>query len=380
MSTHESDFTSDIFKSTVTGCLKHNNEKINISPVTVSKSLSSDIIYKRKIPSTDGFKTPPVSNYDAWCIEDKINDGEKLSDEDCDIEYDSEELFFTNEELENGFISCFKDTKKYDNRQIPQVVLNLDNNDSNKKSLNQIQLMNHYNEIEQYIIPEYDIRKYISKENYSSCVDRLMKIYIKYNDIPQVLYSTIQNFARYLSVYDDNDIEHLEMVISVSYMIALKIECSSLYKPNDIINIFKKYDIDDLYKMELIMIAKFDYFANLPTVYTFLNFYFKYAKINSYNEEQALYISDALLYSMDFLKFNPSLIAASIICFIIKRTNPNNIWDNELIYYTRYTLDDIKECLELLESFVTVKNMSHQGLLNAHKSFIEKLITDNFFI
>lgn len=179
-------------------------------------------------------------------------------------------------------------------------------------------------------------------------IDWLVEVSDEFNAVPDTLYLTVNLIDRFLS---GNYIEKQRLqLLGVSCMlIASKYEEMSAPRVKDLCLITDSaYEKDEVVKMERLVLEFLQYQLSVPTTKTFLR-RFVLAAESSYEvysfplECLANYLAELTLLDFSFLKYLPSLIAASAV-FLARWTLDQSAfpWDPTLEHYTRYKPQDLK--------------------------------------
>lgn len=120
-----------------------------------------------------------------------------------------------------------------------------------------------------------------------------------------------------------------------------------------------------------------DYVLTVPTMHMFLARYLEAAHATTKQKHLAQYFCEIALLHMEFVKFKPSMIAATAVYYMrmTLASAPNNetLWDETLKYYTQVTDEkDLHECCVLM-------NEKHRKTKDSElRAVYEKFESDKF--
>ena len=167
-------------------------------------------------------------------------------------------------------------------------------------------------------------------------VKKFVKIF-NYND--EILFLTIQIFNQYVNKINIEKGE-LELPITASFFLACKNENGVI--TNSQRKTFTSFGLRNIIKMEDKILIELEYDINIPTIHNFLSLYINDEDIKN----KAIKIAKLILEYQPFVNELPSKIAASIICFLVKE------WDNYMIELTKYTLEDLQDCINAIKQII----------------------------
>ncbi|CAA0821342.1 Cyclin-A2-2 [Striga hermonthica] len=187
-------------------------------------------------------------------------------------------------------------------------------------------------------------------------VDWLVEVSDEYKMASDTLYLTVNLIDRFLSQYYIEK-QKLQLLGVTCMLIASKYE--EIYAPRVEEFCFitdNTYTKDEVVKMETCVLNCLSFQLSVPTTKKFLRRFLHAAQV-SYEvplaelEFLANYLAELTLTDYSFLKFLPSLIAASAV-FLARWTldQSDNPWNPTLEHYTRYKASELKTAvLELQE-------------------------------
>ncbi|KZV53905.1 hypothetical protein F511_23670 [Dorcoceras hygrometricum] len=205
-------------------------------------------------------------------------------------------------------------------------------------------------------------------------VDWLVEVSEEYRLIPDTLYLTVNLIDRYLST---NNIEKqkLQLLGVTCMLIASKYEeiCAPCVEEFCFIT-DNTYTKGEVLKMEGRVLNYLGFQLSIPTTKKFLRRFIHAAQF-SYEipsvelEFLANYLAELTLIEYSFLKFLPSLIAASAV-FLARWTldQSDHPWNSTLEYYTMYKKSDLKRTvLELQDLQINTKTCTLNAVREKYK-------------
>ncbi|GAQ82463.1 G2/Mitotic-specific cyclin A [Klebsormidium nitens] len=180
-------------------------------------------------------------------------------------------------------------------------------------------------------------------------IDWLVEVAEEYRLVPDSLYLTVSYIDRYLS---RNPVPRskLQLVGVTAMLIASKYE--ELYPPQ--VDEFcyitdNTYNRAELLLMERHMLNTLHFELSNPSTKSFLRRFLRAAQANVQLEFLANFLAELSLLEYSFLKYLPSVVAASSV-FIAKYTlqPEKSPWTLTLQHYTGYKPSDLRECAEAL--------------------------------
>ncbi|KAG9389931.1 CyclinA [Carpediemonas membranifera] len=103
------------------------------------------------------------------------------------------------------------------------------------------------------------------------------------------------------------------------------------------------FEVDELIRMESTIANELDFEITVPTARTFLKRFCQAGFCEVTEAHLAAYLTELTLLDPLFLKFKPSLIAATAVG-LARYTNKGSFWSATLAHYTRYSQAELKEC------------------------------------
>jgi len=206
----------------------------------------------------------------------------------------------------------------------------------------------------------------------SILVDWLVEVGEEYKLQTETLNLAINYIDRFLS-YMAVQRSKLQLVGAACMFIAAKYE--EIYPPD--VSEFV-YITDDTYtkrqvlRMEHLVLKVLNFDLSVPTAYLFLN---KMAVMDGGPDSEkvaalAAYLSElALVAGENFLKFPPSLVAATSVALARHTLEVEEVWTSNMERRTGYQLDELKECFVLLHTlFLEAPSCAQQAVREKYKT------------
>merc|ERR1719281_1900458 len=227
---------------------------------------------------------------------------------------------------------------------------------------------------ERYLVqPDYMSRQGdINEKMRGILVDWLVEVHLKYKLKPETLFLAVNLIDRFLEKKQVTR-KRLQLVGVTGLLIAAKYE--EIYPPEvkDFVYITDKaYTKEEVLQMEIAMLNALEFHITCPTPISFLE---RYERINGCDEvhrQLARYVCELTILDMKFLKYSPSLLAASALFLANKLLRQHPSWPSSLIQNTRYTENLIKGCAkEICEVLESADRASLQAVRKkyAHQKF-----------
>lgn len=182
-------------------------------------------------------------------------------------------------------------------------------------------------------------------------IDWLIEVHLKFKLMPETLYLTVNLIDRYL---ENNTVvrQKLQLVGVTAMLLASKYE--EIYAPEvrDFVYITDRaYTREQILSMETSMLQSFSFNITTPTGYPFLKRFLKAAETNTRLTQMATYFMERTLQEYRMLQFLPSMIAASAVNMAM-RSLDHGSWNATLEYYTGYTEDQLRPCIQTMEGII----------------------------
>mmetsp|Transcript_23437 Transcript_23437/g.73461 ORF Transcript_23437/g.73461 Transcript_23437/m.73461 type:complete len:435 (+) Transcript_23437:149-1453(+) len=188
-------------------------------------------------------------------------------------------------------------------------------------------------------------------------VDWLVEVAEEYKLVPDTLFLSVSCIDRYLSV---NQVvrSKLQLVGVTCMLIAAKYE--EIYAPQ--VDEFcyitdNTYSRQEVLNMERTLLTTLDFELTTPTTKSFLRRFLKAAEADTKVEFLASYLAELTLVEYGFMKYMPSMVAASAV-FLAQFTLNKPPWTPTLQHYAQYQPQELIDCVKAL----------HGVFLNARRS------------
>lgn len=185
-------------------------------------------------------------------------------------------------------------------------------------------------------------------------VDWLVEVAEEYKLVPDTLYLTISYIDRFLSSKMVNR-QRLQLLGVACMLVAAKYEEICAPQVEEFCYITDNtYGKDEVLDMERQVLNQLHFELTGPTTKTFLRRFLRAAQSSQKNptlhmEFLGNYLAELTLVEYDFLKYLPSMVAASAVFvanFTLKpHTRP---WNATLQHYTSYKPSELKECVQAI--------------------------------
>mmetsp|Transcript_23430 Transcript_23430/g.73440 ORF Transcript_23430/g.73440 Transcript_23430/m.73440 type:complete len:223 (+) Transcript_23430:67-735(+) len=179
----------------------------------------------------------------------------------------------------------------------------------------------------------------------------------EYKLVPDTLFLSVSCIDRYLSV---NQVvrSKLQLVGVTCMLIAAKYE--EIYAPQ--VDEFcyitdNTYSRQEVLNMERTLLTTLDFELTTPTTKSFLRRFLKAAEADTKVEFLASYLAELTLVEYGFMKYMPSMVAASAV-FLAQFTLNKPPWTPTLQHYAQYQPQELIDCVKAL----------HGVFLNARRS------------
>jgi cyclin B len=168
-------------------------------------------------------------------------------------------------------------------------------------------------------------------------LDWIVDIHLKFKMFPQTLFIVTAIIDKYLSIRTVRK-EELQLVGSAALLIAAKYEETyQVPESNELVSLSAKaFTKSELLKMEADIVKALDFNLIFNTPYHFFD---PFCKIANYDQKKfflAQYTLELALMDVRFLKFKPSLLAASTIFLINKIKRAEIVWPDVLMAASGY--------------------------------------------
>ncbi|KAJ0408416.1 hypothetical protein ATCC90586_009191 [Pythium insidiosum] len=185
-------------------------------------------------------------------------------------------------------------------------------------------------------------------------IDWLVDVHCKYDLNPQTLHIAIHLIDRHLEKDLTVARQRLQLVGVTALFIASKYE--EIYPPeaDDFVRITDNaYTREELFAMEVDLLASVGYRVTFPTAYQFMRRFLKASRTcDDRVEHFAHYVIDRSLQEYKLIKHAPSRIAAAAVHIARKQMNDLPAWSSTLEYHSSYSEDSLQDCIEDLKEML----------------------------
>ncbi|PWZ22541.1 hypothetical protein Zm00014a_036695 [Zea mays] len=195
------------------------------------------------------------------------------------------------------------------------------------------------------------LQRDITKGMREILIDWLVEVSEEYKLVPDTLYLTVYLIDRFLS---RNYIERqrLQLVGITSMLVASKYEEICAPRVEEFCFITDNtYTKAEVLKMESQLLNDLGFNLSVPTTKTFLRRFLRAAQASRKTPSMTLgflanYLAELTLTEYEFLKFLPSLVAASAVFLARWTLDQSDLpWNQTLEHYTSYKCSDIQLCV-----------------------------------
>ncbi|KAL6873614.1 hypothetical protein ACP4OV_013696 [Aristida adscensionis] len=195
------------------------------------------------------------------------------------------------------------------------------------------------------------LQRDITKGMRGILIDWLVEVSEEYKLVPDTLYLTVYLIDRFLS-RNYIDRQKLQLLGITSMLVASKYEEICAPRVEEFCFITDNtYSKSQVLKMECQVVNDLGFHLSVPTTKTFLRRFLRAAQAIRKTPSTTLgflanYLAELTLVDYSFLKFLPSVVAASSV-FLARWTlnQTDHPWNRTLEYYTSYRSSDIQICV-----------------------------------
>jgi cyclin A len=199
-------------------------------------------------------------------------------------------------------------------------------------------------------------QKDVNQNMRSVLVDWLVDVSEEYHLVPETLYISVNFVDRFLSKI--NVIRSKLQLVGVTCML-LAAKYEEIHAPPVEEFIFitdSTYKHEEIIQMETVILAVLEFSLTVVTARTFINRFLRAANADIKITHLAHYLAELTLQDYTFLKYKPSIIAASAVTISLQ-TFGRAAWGDSLQYYSGYSYADILNCTrDLFNMFRNIEN------------------------
>jgi len=185
-------------------------------------------------------------------------------------------------------------------------------------------------------------------------IDWLVGVHLQFHLLQETLYTTVAILDRFLQVEVGAITRNkLQLVGVAAMLVASKYE--EIYAPEvkDFVYITDRaYTEKDILRMEIRILATLKFDLGRPLPLHFLRRASKAGGVEAATHTLAKYIVELSLGVYSLCDLPPSKLSAAALALSMRLLDPasnlESVWSNNLVHYTKYTLDDIRPTIERL--------------------------------
>jgi len=185
-------------------------------------------------------------------------------------------------------------------------------------------------------------------------IDWLVGVHLQFHLLQETLYTTVAILDRFLQVEVGSITRNkLQLVGVAAMLVASKYE--EIYAPEvkDFVYITDRaYTEKDILRMEIKILATLKFDLGRPLPLHFLRRASKAGGVEAATHTLAKYIVELSLGVYSLCDLPPSKLSAAALALSMRLLDPasnlESVWSNNLIHYTKYTLDEIRPTIERL--------------------------------
>ena len=185
-------------------------------------------------------------------------------------------------------------------------------------------------------------------------IDWLVEVHQKFKLLAETLFLTVNIIDRFLSL-KVVQFSKLQLVGVTAMFIAAKYE--EVYAPSINQYVYMTdggYTNEEIMKAERVILGTLNFDLQYPNP---LNFLRRVSKADFYDlntRTMSKYLMEITLLDECFLGYTPSMIATAAM-YISRNVHSSTTWDHNLIHYSGYTEDELKNCV------MDIINFLHKG-------------------
>lgn len=225
---------------------------------------------------------------------------------------------------------------------VPAAVEDIDQNDHDNPQLCSVYVNDIYKYLRHLehvfkVRADYMNDQEITPRMRTILVDWLVQVHLRFHLLQETLFLTVQLIDRYLQVQSVSK-RKLQLVGVTAMFIAAKYE--EMYPPeiNDFVYITDNaYTKAQIRSMEMLMLEALDFGMGKPLCIHFLRRNSKAGGVDAQKHTLAKYLMELTLPEFEFVKFDPSEIAAAALYLSMQLIEPDVEWSSTLAHYSSYT-------------------------------------------
>ena len=193
----------------------------------------------------------------------------------------------------------------------------------------------------------------VNKKMRAILIDWLVEVHLKFKLLPETMYLTVSLIDRFL---ERKQIARQKLqLLGVTAMFAAS-KYEEIYFPE--VSEFayitaNAYTIDEILRMEMVMLSVLQYQLTVPTANKFLNRFLKATPGDNTTKMLSSYLIERTLQELEMLKYTPSMIAASALFIANRKMGRDSCWSDVLSEYVEYNEQDLTGCIDDMIALVT---------------------------
>ena len=198
-------------------------------------------------------------------------------------------------------------------------------------------------------------QRYITLANRSTVTDWMFEICDEFRLTQKIFQLGVTYVDRFLSKMSMST-KHLQLLGTAALFIACKVEeqCAPGLAASFVWLTDNTYSVDQLFKMEVMILNTLDYEINSPTTRDFQDRFLKASDGDSAEQFFTEYLCNrSQVHGDTFLRYTPSLVTAAAVGLSrVIQTPSAPLWTPTLTHYTHHTYPEVRECMsELLQLY-----------------------------
>lgn len=233
------------------------------------------------------------------------------------------------------------------------------------------------NEVRHQAIDYMRFQRDINPNMRAILVDWLVEVAEEYKLSSETLYLGVCYLDRYLSKKSIAR-RDLQLLGVACMLLASKYE--EIYAPSvdEFVYISDNtYNKDEVFQMEANVLDVLEFSLTVATIKNFLRRFLKAAYADQTVNMFANYLCELALHEYCFVKFLPSVVAASAVYLALRTITPSNTqpWSSTLEYYTHHKLSDsdMQTCIAELYN-------AHKGAPRTHTQAVDEKYADGQYL
>jgi len=214
-----------------------------------------------------------------------------------------------------------------------------------------------------------DIQTDINEKMRAVLIDWLVQVHAKFELLPQTLYLTVNLLDRFL----ERKVvprRKFQLVGCACMLLASKYE--EIYAPvcQDFVSMSDNaFSIEDLLKMEGVLLNVLGFCLTCPSPYTFLRRFMKVACSHAETQHFATYLIERSLQEYELLTMSPSLLASASLYIAQSLTDDSKNWGSTVVRHSGYSEEDLMEPVSMIKEMYSSSNQQSNSLNAVFKKY-----------